>query len=95
MFARLYLPGKWSARRSVHSHKESFTGLTETDEHLRRVQLLPTYISQLQLTREEKRLPRIKRRGVLDAMCARALTVHATELSDTMESTIKYPHANY
>lgn len=44
MFAKFDLPAKWSARRRVHSRKDSFTGLTEIDEHLRRVQLLPAYV---------------------------------------------------
>ena len=71
------------------------TGLAEVDELLRKVQLLPTHVSQLELTPEEKSLPRKKRREALEARCERGFVVNATELLDLMSSIIKYPRANY
>ena len=94
-FSKLDLPGKWSARNAIHSRKESFAGLVEIDELLRRVHLLPPYVSRLELTREEKSLPRIKRREALEAKCEHGFTVKASGLIDTMESIIRYPRANY
>ena len=95
MFAKLDLRAKWSARRKVYSRKDSFTGLAEVDEHLRKVQLLPDYVSRLELTPEEKSIPRKKRREALEARCERGFVVNATELLDLMSSIIKYPRANY
>ncbi|CAN0559404.1 unnamed protein product, partial [Ectocarpus sp. 12 AP-2014] len=94
-FAKLDLPAKWSARRKVYSRRNSFSGLTEVDEHLRVVQLLPDFVSRLELTPEEKSLPRKKRRDALEARCERGVVVNATELIDLMSSIIKYPRANY
>ncbi|CAM9915693.1 unnamed protein product, partial [Ectocarpus fasciculatus] len=95
MFAKLDLRAKWSARRKVYSRKDSFTGLAEVDEHLRKLQLLPHFVSRLELTPEEKSLPRKKRREALDAKCERGVVVNATELIDLMSSIVKYPRANY
>lgn len=47
--------GKWAARNTVHSRKESFTGLADIDVLVQKVDLLPPYVSQLELTQEEKR----------------------------------------
>lgn len=94
-FGKLDLPGKWSARRAIHSRKVSFTGLADIDDLLRKVRLLPAYVSRLELTPEEKSIPRIKRRESLEVKCRRELTVHASDLIDTMESIIRYARPNY
>ena len=95
MFAELDLPAKWSAWRKVRSRKDSFTGLTEVDEHLRKVQLLPDCVSRLELTPEEKHLRRVKRWEASRVKCERGGVVNATELTDMMASIIKHPRANY
>lgn len=94
-FGKLDLPGKWSARRAIHSRKVSFTGLADIDDLLRKVRLLPPYVSRLELTPEEKSISRIKRRESLEVKCRRGLTVHASDLIDTMESIIRYARPNY
>ena len=68
--SKLDLLGKWSGRNAIQSRKESFTGLFEIDELLRNVHMLPPYVSQLELTREEKGLPRRRRREALEAKWA-------------------------
>lgn len=92
---KLDLTEKWSARRAIHSRRVSFTGLADIDDLLRKVRLLPPYVSRLELTPEEKSLPRIKRQESLEAKCGRGITVHASDLIDTMESIIRYPRPNY
>lgn len=94
-FGKLDLPGKWSARRAIHSRKVSFTGLADIDDLLRKVCLLPPYVSRLELTPEEKSMPRIKRRESLEVKCRRGLAVHASDLVDNMESIIRYARPNY
>ncbi|CAB1102471.1 unnamed protein product [Ectocarpus sp. CCAP 1310/34] len=89
-FGKLDLPRKWSARRAIHSRKVSFTGLADIDDLLRKVRLLPPYVSRLELTPEEKSMPKIKRQESLEVKCRRGLTVHASDLIDTMESIIRY-----
>ena len=42
-FGKLDLPGKWSARREVHSRKVSFTGLADIDDLLRCACYRPTF----------------------------------------------------
>ncbi|CAB1101988.1 unnamed protein product [Ectocarpus sp. CCAP 1310/34] len=64
-FEKLDLTDNWSARRAIHLRTVSFTGLAEIDDLLRKVRLLPPYVSRLELTPEEKSLPRIKRRESL------------------------------
>ena len=94
-FGKLDLPGKWSARRAIHSRKVSFTGLADIDDLLRKVCLLPPYVSRLELMPEEKSIPRIKRRESLEVRCRRGRTLHASDLIDTMESIIRYARPNY
>ena len=94
-FSKLDLFGKWAARTSVHSHKESFTGLVDIDALLRKVDILPSYVSELELTPEEKSLPRKRRREALAAKCAKSITVNASDLIDLMGAIIRYPRAQY
>ena len=75
------LVGKWSARNTIQYGKKSFTGLSEIDELLRKVNLLPPYVSQLELTREEKSLPRKRRREALEEKCDKGFTVNASCLT--------------
>ena len=78
-FGKLDLPGKWSARRAIHSRKVYFTGLADIDDLLRNVPLLPPYVSRLELTPEEKSIPRIKRRESLEVKCRQTWTNGARE----------------
>ncbi|CAN0600114.1 unnamed protein product, partial [Laminaria digitata] len=71
------------------------TGLVEIDELLRKVNLLPPYVSQLELTREEKSLPRKRRREALEEKCYKGFTVNASDLIDIMVAIIRYPRAHY
>ncbi|CAB1116244.1 unnamed protein product [Ectocarpus sp. CCAP 1310/34] len=64
-FGKLDLPRKWSARRAIHSRKVSFTVLADIDDLLRKVRLLPPYVSRLKVAPEEKSIPRIKRQESL------------------------------
>ena len=89
------LVGKWSARNTIQYGKKSFTGLSEIDELLRKVNLLPPYVSQLELTREEKSLPRNKRTEALEEKCDKCFTVNASDLINIMVAIIRYPRAHY
>ncbi|CAN0385782.1 unnamed protein product, partial [Ectocarpus sp. 13 AM-2016] len=60
-----------------------------------KVQLLPSHVSQLEVSQDEKSIPRKKRREALEARCERGVVVHATELLDLMSSIVKYPRTNY
>ncbi|CAM9141554.1 unnamed protein product, partial [Laminaria digitata] len=71
------------------------TGLVEIDELLQKVNLLPPYVSQLELTREEKSLPRNRRREALEEKCDKGFTVNASKLIDIMGAIIRYPRAHY
>ncbi|CAN0378206.1 unnamed protein product, partial [Laminaria digitata] len=71
------------------------TGLVEIDELLRKVNLLPPYVSQLELMREEKSLPRKRRREALEEKCDKSFTVNAGDLIDIMGAIIRYPRAHY
>ncbi|CAN0312902.1 unnamed protein product, partial [Scytosiphon promiscuus] len=71
------------------------TGLVDIDELVSRVDLLPPYVSQLELTQEEKSLPRKRRREALAAKCEKSITVNASDLIDLMGAIIRYPRANY
>lgn len=57
--------------------------------------MLSPYVSQLELTKEEKDISQEKRRGALKAKCEHGLTVNASSLIDTMESSIKYTQPDY
>lgn len=94
-FFKLDLFGKWAARNTIHSHKESFTGLVDIDALVRKVNILPPYVSQLELTPEEKSIPRKRRREALAAKCEKSITVNASDLVDLMGAIITYPRANY
>ena len=94
-FFKLDLFGKWAARNTIHSHKESFTGLVDIDALVRKVNILPPHVSQLELTPEEKSIPRKRRREALAAKCEKSITVNASDLVDLMGAIITYPRANY
>ena len=93
--SKMDLLGKWSARSTFQSRNGSFTGLVDTDELLRKVNLLPPYVSQLELTREEKSLPRNKRTEALEEKCDKCFTVNASDLINIMVAIIRYPRAHY
>ena len=57
--------------------------------------LLILYVSQLELTREEKSLPRKRRREALEEKCYKGFTVNASDLIDIMVAIIRYPRAHY
>lgn len=95
-FYKLDLFGKWATRNSIHSRKESFTGLVDIDALLRKVNILPPYVSKLELTPEEKSLPRKRRREALEAKCDEGIkVVNASKLIDLMGAIIRYPRAHY
>lgn len=94
-FSKLDLPGKWSARNTIHSRKEFFAGLVEIDGLLRSLHLLPPCVSRQELTREENSLQMIKSREALEAKREHRITVKASGLINTMESIIIYRRANY
>ena len=94
-FSMLDLFGKWAARTSVHSRKESFTGVVEIDELLRKVDILPPCVSKLELTPEEKSLPRKRRREALAATCEKSMAVNASDLIEIMGAIIRYPRPQY
>ena len=82
--SKMDLRGNLSARKPIQCRKESFTWLAEIDELLTKVNLLPPYVSQLELARDEKRLPRKRRREALEEKCEKIFKVHASNLIDIM-----------
>ncbi|CAM9687992.1 unnamed protein product, partial [Laminaria digitata] len=71
------------------------TGLVDIDALLRKVNILPPYVSKLELTPEEKSIPRKRRREALEAKCEKGITVNASDLIDLMRAIIRYPRAHY
>lgn len=61
----------------------------------KRGNLLPSYVSQLELTGEERGLPRNRRREALEEECDKGSTVNASDLIDILVAIIRYPRTHY